>query len=115
MKLKLQKNGRTTDLELNWLTKQHGVEWANWRLLAKEWIASQVTNLSTKLSALHIFFDIYLVPKNHWANSISLFFEGNSLGEKISTEALKLTILESTNRSDNQYTTTLINYIVSFI
>ena len=115
MKSKHLKNGRTKDLKLSWLIKEHGVEWLSWQSVAQEWIALQETNLAGKLSSLHIFFDLYLVKKHAFDNSFSAFFEGNANGQITSTEELKKTILDNTNRSDNHDTAVLINYIISFI
>lgn len=55
--LKRKKNdGRCSDLTLQWLIKNRGIEWNIWRQLAEEWITKQDGGVSNKLDALCIFF-----------------------------------------------------------
>ena len=107
-------DGRKSDLTLQWLVKNHGKEWEIWRQLAEEWIMTQDTSTSSKLSALCIFFDIYLVGSAPFTMDVISLFIGKN-GWQASTEELKQIVLEKTNRGNNSNTTKILNHIKHFI
>ena len=69
-------DGRTSDLELNWLTQQYGSEWEEWRKLGAQWLILQTGSLAAKREALTLFFETYLANSVPWASSVCVFFEG---------------------------------------
>lgn len=108
-------NGRSSDLTLQWLTKNHGQEWEAWRDLAEKWVMQQDTALGIKLLALSTFFSVYLAPTAPWVTNLDKFFEGTQSGWRASTEDFQHIVLKNTNRADNADTTALLNRIVDFI
>ena len=107
-------DGRSSDLELKWLTKLHGSEWEDWRLLASEWVGQQDRSVSAKLHALILFFESYLKDFAPWASSICVFFEGYK-GHHCSTAEYKHALLQTTNRSDNANLAMAMNYVTDFL
>ena len=107
-------DGRSRDLTLQWFVKKYGKEWETWRQLAEEWITNQDTGTAKKLSALCIFFDLYLTGLVPNTSDVVSFFVGKN-GWQASIFDFKRVILEKTNRSDNASTTELLNYTKSFI
>lgn len=107
-------DGRSSDLTLQWLVKNHGSQWTTWRQLAEEWITAQDKGIAAKLDALCVFFDIYLVGSVPFTFNVVSFFEGMN-GWKASIHEFKTTLLEKTNRGDNISTVNIINYVTSFI
>ena len=69
-------DGRTRDISLTWLIENHGKEWEEWRQLAHEWLSFQETSQNSKLEALVLFFDSYLVSNIPCASDVSVFFKG---------------------------------------
>lgn len=113
--LKRKKNdGRCSDLTLQWLIKNRGIEWNIWRQLAEEWITKQDGGVSNKLDALCIFFDIYLVDTFPFTTDVVSFFD-NKNGRYASIDEFKSILLKKTKRSDNRQTTRLLIYIKHFI
>lgn len=108
-------DGRTRDISLTWLIENHGKEWEEWRQLAHEWLSFQETSQNSKLEALVLFFDSYLVSNIPCASDVSVFFKGTVNGWRPSTEELKFNILKNTKRSDNSVLRRASNYIFSFI
>lgn len=108
-------DGRTRDISLTWLIENHGKEWEGWRQLANEWLSFQEAGNNSKLDALVLFFDSYLVLNTPWASDITVFFKGTESGWKPSSEELKFNILKNTRRSDNNELKRSLNYIFNFI
>ncbi|MFA9395767.1 MAG: VPA1269 family protein [Halodesulfovibrio sp.] len=108
-------DGRTTDLTLQWLTKNHGQGWETWRQLAEEWMMLQEYSTGTKLRSLFLFFDGYLARIAPWTENLSTFFEGTQDGWQASTDEFKRIILENTKRSDNKSLVTMMNHVTTFI
>jgi Putative integrase len=108
-------DGRSTELTFSWLTRNHGQEWEEWRVLAAQWMEEQEKGVGEKLEALNLFFQIYLVNHATWASSYCVFFEGTVGGWRASTEEFKDILLKNTNRSDNHGLVRCINYVVRFI
>lgn len=48
------------DLELQWLTRQFGSSWEDWRYLSAKWLSYEPSDIDVKLAALNIFFVAYL-------------------------------------------------------
>jgi len=107
-------DGRSSDLTLQWLTKNHGQEWELWRQLGEEWIINQDAGTNHKLEALCLFFDIYLVNFVPWTTDVVTFFVGKD-GWQASTNEFKRILLENTKRSDGRDTSDRVNSIVNFI
>lgn len=115
MRTKTRKNdGRSHDLTLQWLTKNHGQNWEAWRQLSEEWMMLQDGRVHIKLQSLSLFFDIYLVSLAPWCSDILSFFIGKN-GWQASTDEFKRILLERTNRSDNADTASILNNVVNFI
>lgn len=116
MGIKVRKvDGRSSDVSLGWLTKNHGREWDEWRQLAQNWFIHQEGAESLRLDALIVFFDVYLTFIAPQASDVNIFFEGTKNGWKPSSEELKAIILDKTQRSDNENLATALNYIIKFI
>lgn len=111
---KQARDGRSSDLTLQWLVKAHGPEWESWRQLAEEWITNQDTAVSAKLEAICIFFDIYLTSIIPFTSDVQSFFIGKN-GWKPSTEEFECLLHKKKNRSDNEATAKLFNYSFQFI
>lgn len=111
---KKKHDGRSLDLTLRWVVKNHGQEWETWRQLAEEWITNQDTRVAKKIEALIVFFDIYLVGSVPFTSDVVSIFAGKN-GWYASTEEYKRIILEKTNRTNNKNTSDLINCIIDFI
>ncbi|WP_318472828.1 gamma-mobile-trio integrase GmtZ, partial [Photobacterium leiognathi] len=111
---KKKKDGRSSDLTLQWLVNNHGKQWETWRQLAEEWNKAKDSATSEKLQALCVFFDIYLVGTVPFTSDMASFFEGKH-GWHASTEELKRVVLEKTNRGDNSTTAKLCNHCKDFI
>ncbi|WP_312584488.1 integrase family protein [Acinetobacter sp.] len=111
---KRNRDGRSHDLTLQWLVKKHGQKWETWRQLAEEWIINQDVAISSKLEALCIFFDIYLVRSIPFTSDVISLFVGKN-GWRVSTDEFKRILLQQTNRSDNKETANLLNHITYFI
>lgn len=109
-----KRDGRSHDLTLQWLVKKHGQKWETWRQLAEEWMINQDTGTAAKLTALCIFFDIYLAGSIPFTSNVESFFVGKN-GWRASTEEYKYIVLEQTNKSDNNDTADALNWTTSFI
>ena len=109
-----KRDGRSHDLTLQWLVKKHGQKWETWRQLAEEWMINQDTGTAAKLTALCIFFDIYLAGSIPFTSNVESFFVGKN-GWRASTEEYKCIVLEQTNKSDNNDTADALNWTTSFI
>ncbi|PKH05198.1 VPA1269 family protein [Moritella sp. Urea-trap-13] len=109
-----KRDGRSSDLTLQWLTKNHGKEWETWRQLAEEWITNQEVGTASKLEALCIFFDIYLVNTVPFTSDVKSFFIGKN-GWFASTDEFKRVVLDNTKRGDNADTSKVTNRVASFI
>lgn len=107
-------DGHKADFTLQWLVNKHGKEWEIWRQLAEEWIMNQDTGAGSKLIALHILFDIYLVGSVPFTIDVISLFVGKN-GWCASTDELKRIVLERTNRGDNTNTAKILNNITHFI
>lgn len=110
---KKKNDGRSSDLTLQWLVNNYGKEWEIWRQLGEEWIANQDAGTDSKLSALCMFLETYLVGTVPFASDVTSLFEGKN-GWQASTDELKRVVLEKTNRSDNDSTTDALNYCKHF-
>lgn len=106
-------NGRTSDLTLQWLVKNHGKEWEIWRQLAEGWITKQDEGTAAKLDALCLFFDIYLAGSAPFTSDVVSFYTGKN-GWHASTDEYRLILLQQTNKSDNNDTALLINHAKLF-
>lgn len=106
---------RSHDLKLSWLISNYGQQWEKWRELCEQWLLEQDTALQGKIDAMCLFFDRYLARKTAWAYDANSFFETAMGREDISSDNLKQTLLELTNRSENDNLTATLNYIVDFI
>ncbi|WP_318511700.1 gamma-mobile-trio integrase GmtZ [Photobacterium leiognathi] len=111
---KRKRDGRTQDLTLQWLVNNHGKQWETWRQLAEEFINTQDSSTATKLQAVCVFLEIYLVDTLPFTSDVASFFEGKH-GWQASTEELKRVVLEKTNKSDNATTSALLNQCKYFI
>jgi Putative integrase len=49
-----------TDVELQWLPRQFGNSWEDWRYVGAKWLQSEPSDIDVKLTALNIFFVGYL-------------------------------------------------------
>lgn len=107
-------DGRSYDLTLQWLTKNHGQKWEAWRQLGEEWITSQDTGTHLKLDTLCMFFDIYLVQTVPWTADVVTFFVGKN-GWQASTVEFKKNVFEKTNCGNNKGTIDKLNYAFGFI
>lgn len=101
-------DGRTSDLTLQWLVRNHGEEWETWRQLAEGWIIKQDEGTASKLEALCIFFNFYLVNSVPFTSDVVSFYTGKN-GWHASTDEFKLILLKQTSRSNNSGTALLIN------
>ena len=109
-----KRDGRNSDLELNWLTKQYGSEWEEWRSLGEQWLKQQHQGLGKKRTGLTLFFETYLLAFLPWASSPCVFFEGYQ-EHQCSSENFKAAILQTTHRSDEGTLSITINYVVDFL
>lgn len=107
------KERRSSDLQLRWLIN-HGKQWEVWRKLGEAWLKLQDQALDHKLTALNVFFEIYLIRNAPWAAELPVFFLGEN-GWKASNSDLKKIILANTKRSDNADTIVVMNNIARFI
>lgn len=107
-------DGRTSDLELKWLTNTYGHEWEEWRSLSAQWLAQQSSALGQRREALTLFLETYLARLKPWAASVCVFFEGYQ-GHRCSSEEFKEIILQNTNRTDSSNLSRMINGVVEFI
>lgn len=107
-------DGRSSDLELKWLTKLYGSEWEDWRIFAAEWLAQQEKSVSSKRYALTLFFETYLQGFAPWAASVCVFFERYQ-GHYCSTTEYKKVLLENTNCSDNTNLAVAMNHATNFL
>ena len=107
-------DGRSSDLELNWLTQKYGSEWEEWRKLGAQWLDQQESGLSSKSQALIQFFETYLIDTTPWESSVCVFFDGYQ-GHRCSSDEFIQIILQKTNRSDNRDLSNLTNQIADFL
>lgn len=80
-------NGRSADLTLSWLTREHGNDWLQWQQYAAEWMAIQDAGVAKKLNALRHFFVNFLMRHASYAKDVTAFFKGHA-GHKVSSEEL---------------------------
>ncbi|EHK8976601.1 integrase family protein [Vibrio vulnificus] len=111
---KTKKDGRKSDLTLQWLVRNHGQEWETWRQLAEEWITNQDSGTASKLEALCVFIDLYLAGSVPFTFDVLSFFEGKN-GWQTSTDELKRILLEKTNRKDGYDLSRILNHSSKFI
>ena len=111
---KKKRAGRSTDLTLQWLVRNHGKEWELWRQLAEEWISNQEGGISQKLQTLFLLFEVYLVSSAPWTSDVVGFFVGKN-GLQASADEFKRIVLENTNRCDNKSSATILHYTSNFI
>lgn len=93
-------DGRTTDFTLQWMVKNYGQAWETWRKLAEEWMINQDAGTSTKLDALAVFFEVYLIGSVPFTSDVISFFIGKN-NWQASIEEFKRIMLEKTNKGDN--------------
>lgn len=111
---KRNRDGRSHDLTLQWLVKNHGQQWETWRQLAEEWITAQDTATASKLYSLCVFFDIYLAESAPFTFDVVSFFDGKN-SWYASTDEFKRLILKKTNKGDNADTAQILNQTTHFI
>ncbi|MGH1399977.1 MAG: gamma-mobile-trio integrase GmtZ [Acinetobacter tandoii] len=111
---KKKRDGRSSDLTLQWLVNNHGKQWETWRQLAEEWINVQDAATDNKLEALCIFLELYLCGTVPFTSDVTSLFEGKN-GWQASTDELKRILLEKTNRTDNADTAKILNHSKQFI
>lgn len=107
-------DGRTTDFTLQWMVKNYGQAWETWRKLAEEWMINQDAGTSTKLDALAVFFEVYLIGSVPFTSDVISFFIGKN-NWQASIEEFKRIMLEKTNKGDNSDTARLLNYVTNFV
>jgi hypothetical protein len=78
MSKKKKNDGRSTDLDLNWLTSTLGPDWETWRGFASRWIKTQTKATNEKLKALISFFRKYLPAHAPYAVDVPLIFKGQN-------------------------------------
>lgn len=108
-------DGRKSDLTLQWLTKKHGKIMNVWRELAEKWMKIQDSATASKLNALCIFFEKYIICTVPLCADIFIFLNGDQNGWKASSHEFKLAIIKNTKRVDNRNTIDIINYTSDFI
>lgn len=111
---KRQQDGHRYDFTLQWLVKNHGQEWEEWRQLAEDWMTKQDTAASAKLNSLYLFFKLYLAGSAPFTSDVKGFFVGKN-GWQASIDEFKSKILEKTEKKDNADTARLLNNTCKFI
>lgn len=111
---KRKNDGRTSDLELRWLTNTYGEQWEHWRQLGSEWLKNQDQGLAHKLSAVSLLMEVYFIKTCPWVADVHSFFTGKN-GWVATTDEFKKSILMHTNHTENHTTLRQINYSIPFI
>lgn len=106
-------NGRSSDLTLSWLTREHGEGWLQWQQYAAEWMASQDTGVSEKLIALRHFFVTYLMRDAAYAEDVTALFKGHK-GRKVSSEEF-IEAIRDAGLKDQVNQAKCVNRVVAFI
>lgn len=104
-------NGRSADLTLSWLTREHGDDWLQWQQYAAEWIATQDAYVSGKLTALRHFFVTYLMCHASYARDVTAFFKGYAGHRASSGELAEAMRLSGVNGTRAEY----VNCVVIFV
>lgn len=108
-----KQNGRTADLTLSWLTREHGDDWQQWQQYAAEWVASQDGGIAHKLNALRHCFVTYLIPHAAYARDVTDFFKGHAEHRSSSRELLEAIQAAGVTSQDNQ--AKCVNLVAAFI
>lgn len=77
--------GYTTDLTLQWVTEDLGLDWLQWQQYATEWLSNEKSGLDTKLKMLRNFLN-YLNNKAPYSKDVASMFNGHPNGHKVSSE-----------------------------
>lgn len=72
-------NGRSRDLTLAWLTRDHGQQWEEWRVLMAGWIAIQDQGTALKLGSM-TFLAMHYLPKLPNGHQPTFYFMPQSMG-----------------------------------
>lgn len=108
-----QRDGRSSDMTLSWLTKNNAVEWEEWRAWMAGWIATQTGSVGVKLNALAWFGSQYL-PRLTNGDDPSVFF---SLGSRNALPDITVLLEESMNpgtaAKNQNWITDFIAWIIS--
>ncbi len=99
-------DGRSSDLTFSWMLTSLGPEWQQWQELAAEWVSTQTSGLTEKISALSRFFESYLIECVPYAvNNVESFFRGYN-GHISSSEELEAIVKKTV-----QHPTTITKYV----
>ena len=85
MTKKTKWKGYTTDLTLGWIVQDLGPEWLQWQQYAAEWLATQNSNVHTRMESIKHFL-LYLKNKAPYAHDVASMFKGHPGGHQVSTE-----------------------------
>nr|WP_298059323.1 VPA1269 family protein [uncultured Halomonas sp.] len=85
MAKKMNGKGYTTDLALDWVTRDFGIEWLQWQHYTAEWLASQGSGITERILGLKHFL-FYLKSRATYAVDVAAMFKGHPDGHKVSSE-----------------------------
>ena len=95
-----QKSGYTTDLTLEWITQDLGPEWLQWQQYAAEWLATQNSGVSKRLTGIRHLVQ-YLKSKAPYAVDVATMFKGHRDGHQVSSEEFNDYLVNNGVKNDN--------------
>ncbi|MGE8391855.1 MAG: VPA1269 family protein [Pseudomonas sp.] len=107
------RDGRSSDMDFNWLVRERGEAWERWRQHLSGWIAAQTGSIGVKLNAMNWFMANYL-PTVPGGASPDVFFQVAEKGLLPELRPLLEASMSATTAVKNQnWIVDLLNWIIT--